>query len=229
MIALGHLALMLLFWAGSAVAADTPSDTATRALLRAADTGSLARVEEALGQGARIDESRISWAGPDGQPALVAAALRGHARIVSFLLENGADPLVTEKDGFNVWHAAAFQGQPAVLRVLIDAGVPGYGISERDGFTPLHRASWGRARRHFEAVKLLVTSGGRACDEPDRAGRPAAALAKSPQSAAWLTACRTKNTKSVKGTDGSGPSAVMDAPAPGTSAAETSRGEKGAR
>jgi ankyrin repeat protein len=182
-------AAFLLLFAGAALAADPQADAATRDLLRAVDAGSVAQVEAALGRGARIDESGIAWTGQDGQPALVAAALRGHARIVSLLLERGADPLVTEKDGFNVWHAAAFQGRPAVLQVLIDARVAGYGISERDGFTPLHRASWGRTQRHFSAVQLLVTSGGRACDEPDREGRRASELAKRPQVAAWLKAC----------------------------------------
>lgn len=188
------LLCLILMWlgAGAAIAGGTPADRATRELLRAADLGNAARVEAALGQGARMDEARVAWTGPDGQPALVAAALRGHAEIVSLLLRRGADPLVTERDGFNVWHAAAFQGRPEVLRVLIDAGAQGYGPSDVDGFTPLHRASWGRAPRHFKAVKLLVTLGGRACDEPDGNGRPAAAVAKSERIADWLRACSVK-------------------------------------
>lgn len=220
---------MMLF-AGSAFSADKSAemsgDEATRMLLSAADTGSLARVEEALRHGARIDESRMPWTGADGQPALVAAALRGHASIVSLLLERGGDPLVTEKDGFNVWHAAAFQGHPSVLRILIDAEVPGYGINQRDGFTPLHRASWGRAQRHFQAVKLLVTKGGRACDEPDRAGRSAAGIAKNPQAAAWLKACSAERAGSAERAESA---EVPSASAAGTNAAKLSGHKKGTR
>lgn len=207
-------------FSADALPAEPSADAATRVLLNAADTGSVPRAEAALRQGARLNESRVAWTGPDGQPALVAAALRGHDQIVSLLLESGADPLVTEKDGFNVWHAAAFQGQPSVLRVLIDADVPGYGISERDGFTPLHRASWGRTQRHFLAVKLLVTQGGRACDEPDRAGRSAAGMAKNPRVAEWLKACSAKR---VAGAENSAVSAT------GTSAVKASGQEKETR
>lgn len=138
-------------------------DEATRALLRAADAGSVRRTQMALERGARIDENREEFAGPDRQPALVAAALSGHSRVVRTLLEAGADPMAAEKDGFTVWHAAAFQGRTDVLRVLHELEVPGYDLSPKDGYSPLHRAAWGPKLLHLRAVRFLVGPAGRDC------------------------------------------------------------------
>jgi ankyrin repeat protein len=62
--------------------------------------------------------------------------------LVRLLLDWGADPLATGKDGYNVWHAVAFQGRVEVLRVLIERTVDGYGLHE-DGMSPLHNACGG--------------------------------------------------------------------------------------
>lgn len=164
-------------------------DVATRALLRAAERGRPKQVRTAIEQGARIDENRVDFAGEDRQPALVAAALQGHAGVVRVLLEAGADPMVAEKDGFTVWHAAAFQGRAKVLVVLDELSVPGFGISEVDGFTPLHRAAWGRRPGHVAAVRFLIGPGGRDCQlEAENGARPVD-RAPHPRIRALLEAC----------------------------------------
>ena len=145
-------------------ASGNEEDAATRRLIRAAGRGSVRSVLSALEQGARIDENREAFVGPGLQTPLVAAALRGYDRVVRSLIENGADVSLPEKDGFTVWHAAAFQGRADVLGVLDEFEVSGYGISPADGFTPLHRAAWGRTLRHVGAVGYLIGPGGRACD-----------------------------------------------------------------
>ena len=164
-------------------------DVATRALLRAADEGRPKQVRAAIALGARLDENREAFAGEDRQPALVAAALRGHAGVVRVLLEAGADPTVAEKDGFTVWHAAAFQGRAKVLVVLDELSVPGYGLSEVDGFSPLHRAAWGRRPGHVNAVRYLIGPGGRDCQIVAENGSRPIERAPHPRIRALLEAC----------------------------------------
>ena len=146
------------------MAPENAEDAATRHLIQAAAQGRMAEVIEALDAGARIDENRASFVDIGRQSPLLTAALLGHYRIVRVLLERGADPMIPEKDGYTVWHAAAFQGRTEVLRVLHELEVPGYAPSESDGYSPLHRAAWGSSPGHVEAVKFLIGPGGRPCD-----------------------------------------------------------------
>ena len=109
-------------------APENAEDAATRQLIQAAAQGRMAEVIEALDAGARIDENRASFVDIGRQSPLLTATLLGHHRIVRLLLERGADPMIPEKDGYTVWHAAAFQGRTEVLRVLHELEVPGYGL-----------------------------------------------------------------------------------------------------
>ena len=143
----------------------------TRNLLAAADRGDVAAAKSAVSAGARIDDASVGFAGADQQPPLVAAALRGHAMLVRSLLDWGADPLATEKDGYNVWHAAAFQGRVEVLRVLIERDVQTATACTRTVCPPLHRACWGRTPRHAQSVEALIETGGRDCNEAAADGR----------------------------------------------------------
>ena len=181
------LSLLLPFLAVSARA----NDEATRDLLAAADRGDVAAAKSAVSAGARIDDASVGFAGADQQPPIVAASLRGHAMLVRLLLDWGADPLATEKDGYNVWHAAAFQGHVEVLRVLIDRNVDGYGLHE-DGMSPLHRACWGRLPRHSQSVETLIETGGRDCNEAAADGRTPLKITRNPRTAAILRNCISK-------------------------------------
>ena len=175
---------------GAAAAAQGREDAATRRLWRAAAAGRVGSVRMALDAGARIDENRTVVTGQAGaQTPLVAAALRGHERVVRLLLELGADPTIPEQDGFTVWHAAAFQGRKRVLEVLDELEVPGYGLSPADGYAPLHRAAWGPTLRHVDAVRYLIGPGGRACDVRAADGKTPLDLAKHAETKALLAAC----------------------------------------
>ena len=45
------------------------------------------------------------------------------------------------------------------MKLLIDHGLPCQTDRHRDGYTPLHRACWGREARHTETVRVLLKAG----------------------------------------------------------------------
>ena len=57
-----------------------------------------------------------------GITPLVLAAMGGDGEIVATLLDAGADPDATTRDGSTALHAAAFMGQADVVRLLLDRG-----------------------------------------------------------------------------------------------------------
>ncbi len=61
--------------------------------------------------------------GPEGQTPLMHAVLMGKAGAVKYLLENGADTTIGEKDGYTPLHAAGFQGRAKVAELLIAHGL----------------------------------------------------------------------------------------------------------
>lgn len=54
-------------------------------------------------------------------------------------------------------HGAGFQGRAEIAQLLFDHNVKH--IAHDDGFFPLHRACWGREKRHRDTVKVFVTNG----------------------------------------------------------------------
>lgn len=66
------------------------------------------------------DPSVLESIGNGGQTPLISAVLQGKYDSVKTLLELGANVYATEKDGYNVLHAAAFQGRAEVLQLLLD-------------------------------------------------------------------------------------------------------------
>ena len=82
------------------------------------------------------------------------AVLMGKEKAVKVLLDNKhLDYMIPEKDGYTPCHGAGFQGRAAIMRMLLAAGLPCTTDTHADGFTPLHRACWGREPRHTETVR----------------------------------------------------------------------------
>jgi len=114
------------------------------------------------------DPSALESIGPGGQTPLIHAVLTGKLESVKTLLGLGANTAATENDGYNVLHAAGFQGRSEILEVLLqhfaiqkEAG--GFVLDpstdkHEDGFYPIHRSCWGREPRHTETVKVFLTN-----------------------------------------------------------------------
>ena len=60
--------------------------------------------------------------------------------------------------GYTPMHGAGFQGRAEIAKLLIAHGLD---PSDRhsDGFTPIHRACWGREQRHADTVRVLLKAG----------------------------------------------------------------------
>lgn len=104
------------------------------------------------------DPSLLESIGMGGQTPLIHAVLTGKMTAVRTLLDLGADTAATEQDGYNVMHAAGFQGRADILKVLIEKGVDPMS-KHKDGFYPLHRACWGPQERHTDTVKAFLDHG----------------------------------------------------------------------
>jgi ankyrin repeat protein len=114
------------------------------------------------------DPSSLESIGPGGQTPLIHAVLTGKLESVKTLLDLGANTAATETDGYNVLHAAGFQGRSEILEVLLqhfanqkEAG--GFVLDpstdkHEDGFYPIHRSCWGREPRHTDTVKVFLTN-----------------------------------------------------------------------
>jgi ankyrin repeat protein len=55
-------------------------------------------------------------------------------------------------------HGAGFQGRATIASKLIKYGIRPNDFHS-DGYSPIHRAAWGRESRHTETVRVLITEG----------------------------------------------------------------------
>ncbi|HWB21009.1 MAG TPA: ankyrin repeat domain-containing protein [Phycisphaerales bacterium] len=87
-------------------------------------------------------------------PLHLAADLKDPAATLT-LLDDGADPSVTDSFGWTPLHAAAAAGSAQVESALLDHGAD-VNAADDDGETPLHLAA---RRDHPNALKLLISRG----------------------------------------------------------------------
>ena len=86
--------------------------------------------------------------------ALMFASWEDHAEIVKILLEKGADPSISDKDGWTALMRAVFKGHTSTAKVLLERGAD---VSEgSDQKTALKIAE---DRRLPEMVRLLKSAG----------------------------------------------------------------------
>ena len=103
--------------------------------------------------------SEINNKGPGGQTPLMMATLGGKTEAVRVLLDTGADWKIGEKDGYTPCHGAGFQGRADIMELLLKKGLPCLADKHKDGFLPVHRACWGKEKRHTSTVKVLLKAG----------------------------------------------------------------------
>lgn len=141
---------------------ESPESVATSNLQSSCVEGDLAGVIQAIADGADLDAPGIRG----GQTPFMSSAIRGNVEIARELVKAGADISIGESKGYTAIHGASFQGHSEMLKYLIDElGFDPNDVHE-DGFTPLHRVSWGIEPRHLEAARLLISYGVRP-DVPD--------------------------------------------------------------
>eukprot|EP00534_Pseudo-nitzschia_fraudulenta_P001764 CAMPEP_0201123764 /NCGR_PEP_ID=MMETSP0850-20130426/9075_1 /ASSEMBLY_ACC=CAM_ASM_000622 /TAXON_ID=183588 /ORGANISM="Pseudo-nitzschia fraudulenta, Strain WWA7" /LENGTH=191 /DNA_ID=CAMNT_0047390833 /DNA_START=62 /DNA_END=637 /DNA_ORIENTATION=+ len=115
------------------------------------------------------DPSVLESIGPGGQTPLINAVLMGKLNAVKTLLDLNADTSAAEKDGYNVLHAAGFQGRSEILEIILEqfakqkevGGIVLDPVTDKhqDGYYPMHRACWGREQRHADTVKVFLKYG----------------------------------------------------------------------
>lgn len=113
---------------------------ATRALHLHVGSNSLPRVKQAVEEGGDINAHTRDYSKGEQSP-LMMASLLGRTEIAAYLLEQGADPTIGEKDGYTPLHGCAFQGKAKTCAMLLKhPNVPN--VAHEDGNLPIHRACW---------------------------------------------------------------------------------------
>jgi ankyrin repeat protein len=124
-----------------------------QALLRAARTGDLAALSDALAAGAPVDGADPRFA----QTALMRAAMFRQPAAVGALLEAGASPAPVSNLQRTALHWAAIGGSPGVIHALVAAGAV-VDAADADRSTPLDLAADGDATA---ATAALIGAGAR--------------------------------------------------------------------
>ena len=106
-----------------------------RQLLDAARDGDLARVEQALQNGANLEVT----ADDRGWTPLHSACWRGHLDVVQYLLtSHDANLEATTNAGKTPLHWACWNGHLDVVRYLLSSRRANLEATDIDGWTPLH-------------------------------------------------------------------------------------------
>ncbi|WED23457.1 ankyrin repeat domain-containing protein [Vibrio sp. JC009] len=85
------------------------------------------------------------------------AAYHGNEEKVIELLASHPDPDARDSYGGTALHAAMFQNNTEIVRLLVDAGYDVNAVGPSNGYTPLHDAVWAD---NLPALKILVENGG---------------------------------------------------------------------
>ena len=90
------------------------------------------------------------------EDAIHKAAYHGELQKVRDLLQKGANPDARDSFGGTALHAAMFQKNMEVVKVLLDHGCDLNAQGTGNGYTPLHDAVWAD---NGQALNLLLDKG----------------------------------------------------------------------
>jgi ankyrin repeat protein len=99
----------------------------------------------------------------------------------------------THKDFFSslALHGAGFQGRPRIAKLLIDHGLDPLDM-HKDGYLPIHRACWGREKRHTLTVKTFIDNGGVRHDAASEDGKTCKDVTNNPETLQLLDGVASK-------------------------------------
>ena len=134
---------------GAAVVSAKASNDA--AFIEAAGKGQLDKVRELLAAGAKIDARN-----GNGYTGLSLAAWRGHAAVVEFLLDSGANPNLANEDNKAPLHWASIdKNRAGIVTALLAKGAKVDG-RDKQGFTALMVAAM---NNRVDTVEALIAGG----------------------------------------------------------------------
>ncbi|KAL7948063.1 ankyrin repeat-containing domain protein [Trichoderma barbatum] len=104
-----------------------------------------------------LDNYGLSMDGDSGNnwSALRSASTYGHANILTYLLQRGADT-TPEAGGWSCLHTAADGGHTSAVEALLDHGLDPSAVANETGWTPLTLAV---DKGHYDTVELLLDRG----------------------------------------------------------------------
>lgn len=79
-------------------------------------------------------------------------AVKGTASAIRQAIQLGANPAITDKDGWNAMHWAGFHGNPDAARELCKADMPLLEVTDKEGLTPIETA---KKENNNEVVKIM--------------------------------------------------------------------------
>lgn len=122
----------------------------SRALVQAAESGQVERLQQLLDRGLDVDSPQ-----PGGWTALMAAAAYGHTDAFELLLARGADVHKTDDSGNTALHHAICGGKDAIVRALLQRGAD-VNARTQHGTTPLHMAV---QEQRLRIIRRLIDAG----------------------------------------------------------------------
>lgn len=122
----------------------------------------LTQIKKLLAQQPSLIEAQTEWKmalghhyWPIGCTAIHLSAASGHADILAYLLDQGAEMDQTNRYGMTALHMATIMRQPAAVELLLNRGAA-LNATSPIGQTPLHLAV---LREYSELVQLLLAKG----------------------------------------------------------------------
>jgi hypothetical protein len=121
-------------------------------LTAAASAGDVAEVKRWIAWGVSIDTAPDSAAG-GGEPALIAAAWKGHDAVIQLLLDRGGNINRRDSCGNTALNAAVLRGHLSTVQLLLTRGA---NPNIRGEGAPLQNA---KEAKRIEIVRLLESHG----------------------------------------------------------------------